>query len=215
MNKNMNSIENENMKDIFKDSGKILLDEFIETFWKDNAYLIKLGLIITKLPLSIRDYVLWKRVEKLIRGIKSDPDFEARFAAKIANTDKREDFARRIILILDKIDESEKVDYIINAMRALCWNKIDNSQFFRICKAIRGVYIDDLIFLKDHYKEDRYFFMDMTVQELTSYNLMYMAVVDGGSPDPEYKPSTHAFTELGALVYYNALNYEQPKRIME
>lgn len=195
----------ENVKEI----GVITLEEVANCLWEDVPYIVKIGKNLISLPHLIHQEIFWNKFTKFVKGIKSDPSFAAKFATKIANAEDRAEYAKRIITILEKIEEEQKVDYIINATRALCWDQIDRSVYFRICRSIENVYIDDLNFVLKNYDDKEHFSEDMTVAELTSHGLMRQEIFDGGTADPNYVAKTHVFTELGKLVYDNALNYER------
>ena len=195
----------ENIKEI----GVITLEEVANCLWEDVPYIVKIGKNLISLPHLIHQEIFWNKFTKFVKGIKSDPSFEAKFATKIANAEDRAEYAKRIITILEKIEEEQKVDYIINATRALCWDQIDRSVYFRICRTIENVYIDDLNFVLKNYDDKEHFPEDMTVAELTSHGLMRQEIYDAGTLDPNYVAKTHVFTELGKLVYDNALNYER------
>lgn len=198
------------LKENVKDIGIITFEEVANCLWEDVPYIVKIGKNLLSLPHLIHQEFFWNKFTKFVSGIKSDPAFEAKFATKIANAEDRSEYARRIITILEKIEEEQKVDYIINATRALCWDQIDRSLYFRICRAIENVYIDDLKFVFDNYDVKEYFPEDIAVAELTSHGLMRQEIIDGGTADPNYVAKTHVFTELGKLVYDMALNYERP-----
>ena len=195
----------ENVKEI----GVITLEEVANCLWEDVPYIVKIGKNLISLPHLIHQEIFWNKFTKFAKGIKSDPSFAAKFATKIANAEDRAEYAKRIITILEKIEEEQKVDYIINATRALCWDQIDRSVYFRICRSIENVYIDDLNFVLKNYDDKEHFSEDMTIAELTSHGLMRQEIFDGGTADPNYVVKTHVFTELGKLVYDNALNYER------
>ena len=149
----------ENVKEI----GLITIEEVANCLWEDVPYIIKIGKNLISLPHLIHQEIFWNKFTKFVKGIKSDPTFEAKFATKIANAEDRSEYAKRIITILEKIEEEQKVDYILNATRALCWDQIDRSVYFRICRAIENVYIDDLNFVFDNYDDKEHFSEDMTV----------------------------------------------------
>jgi len=193
-----------------KEFGFITLEEATNCLWEDVPYIIKVGKNLISLPHLIQQEIFWNKFTKFVKGIKSDPNFAAKFAKKIATAEDKNEYAKRIIAILEKIEEEEKVDYIINATRALCWDRITRSEYFRICRAIENIYIDDLKFVFENFEAKKYFAEDITVSELASNGLMRQEVYDGENFDQNYVPKTHAFTELGKLVYDIALNYERP-----
>ena len=147
----------------------------------------------------IQQEVFWNKFYKFLKDIKSDPDFEAKFAAKIANAENRNDYAKRIITIIDKIEEDQKIDYIINATRALCWDSISKSEYFRICRAITNCYIDDLDFVKQKFHPTNEFKADICTIELEANAMMYRANLG----ESEYP---YVFTPLAELVYYAMSN---------
>ena len=197
------------LMDNAEEIGLITLEEVANCLWEDIPYIVKVGKNLISLPHLIYHEVFWNKFSKFVTGIKCDPNFEAKFATKIANAEDRSEYAKRIIAILEKIEEEHKVGYILNATRALCWDLIDRSAYFRICRAIENVYIDDLIFVLENFDEKKYFAENMTVAELTSNGLMRQEIFDSGNIDPNYVAKTHVFTELGKLVYDMALNYER------
>lgn len=203
----------DDVKDALIDIGTITVDEISKCFWEDVPFIVEIGKNLISLPHLIQQELFWNKFYKYIMGIKQDPNFEVKFAKKIATTKDRNEFSRRIISIIDKIEETRKIDYIINATRALCWNQITRSEFFRICHVIEKVYIDDLIFILENYNPEKYFAEDITVTELTSFGLMWQEIYCGGSIGSNEVPKTHVFTDFGKLVYDNALNYERIKSL--
>ena len=203
----------DDVKDTLIDIGTITVDEISRCFWEDVPFIVEIGKNLVSLPHLIQQELFWNKFYKYIMGIKEDSKFAVKFATKIANTEDRNEFSRRIISIVDKIEETRKIDYIINATRALCWNQITRSEFFRICHAIEKVYIDDLIFILENYNPKKYFAEDITVTELTSFGLMWQEIYGGGSIGSNEVPKTHVFTDFGKLVYDNALNYERIKSL--
>ncbi len=199
----------DNLKNDLIDISAVTVDEISKCFWEDIPFILKIGKNLIALPHLIQQELFWKKFYKYIMGIKEDPKFAVKFAEKITNAEDRSEFSRRIISIVDKIEETEKIDFIINATRALCWNRITRSEFFRICHAIEKVYIDDLIFILENYSPKKHFAEDISVTELTSFGLMWQEIYGSGSLGSNEVPKTHIFTDFGKLVYNNALNYEK------
>ena len=205
----------ENVKEI----GLVTYEEIENCLWADVPYIIKVGKNLISLPHLIQQEIFWNKFYKFIKNIKTDPEFEAKFAAKIANAENKYDYARRIITIIDKIEEEQKIDYIINATRALCWDNISYNQYFRICLAIEKTFIDDLLFIKKNYDKNACFPGTIEAVSLTLNGLMYqyinvaptLAQIANPSEINDNAPKTHRFTELGSWVYNMALNYEKDK----
>ena len=191
------------------------LEEVSKCFWEDTPYIVKIANDIIRLPHFIQQEIFWNKFYKYVIGIKTDSEFSVKFATKIANADDRREYASRIISIIDKIEEMQKIDFIINATRAFCWDRITRNEFFRICHTVEKVYIDDLDFLMKNYNPQKYFVEDINAVGLTSYGLMRKAVIDGGSwdEDDDGVAETHVFTELAKLVYDNALMYDKREEL--
>ena len=164
---------------------------------------------IIKTPYFVSQQLFWSKFQRFLLGVKKDPDFEVKFATKIANSSNRDFYAKRILDTIDHIDSEEKVDYIINATRALCWDRISNDEYFRICAIIRRCYYEDLIFVKNNYSEDKLFAKDIIVTELEACGLMTLTIVGGGSIADTEPPKTHQFNQLAELLYKNSLAYEK------
>ena len=207
--------DNDNIDDI----KNMLRDEAEKCIFEDFSCTVKVIRKILSLTHSIQQEIFWNKFYKFIKNIKTDPEFEAKFAAKIANAENKYDYARRIITIIDKIEEEQKIDYIINATRALCWDNINYNQYFRICLAIEKTFIDDLLFIKKNYDKNACFPGTIEAVSLTLNGLMYqyinvaptLAQIANPSEINDNAPKTHRFTELGSWVYNMALNYEKDK----
>jgi len=174
----------------------------------DAASLCKAAEDIVSVPYHASQNIFWRKFCKFIEGVYSSSEFARRFAETITNTPHRDRYSTKIMQIINQIDEDEKVDYIVNATRALCWGRISTSEYFRICLAIQRCFFEDLMFVRDNYS-DSLFAEDMVVSELKSCGLMYQPGSDGG--DFSFDDSSiknHRFTPLAELVYKFSLAYD-------
>lgn len=113
----------------FNDAFKIeettdFLYDIVDCFSFEISAIAKVSERIIKSPWFLGQQIFWNNFKKFLCGIKSDPEFEAKFATKITNSPKRNNYAIKIIKTIDDIDDEEKVDWIINATRSLCWDNI-------------------------------------------------------------------------------------------
>jgi hypothetical protein len=69
--------------------------------------------------------------------------------------ENKEEFWCRIILHLEKIDDEQKSEITGNLCKALIINDIKYDDFFRLVLKIENIYIEDLIYLNEHYNNKK------------------------------------------------------------
>jgi hypothetical protein len=204
------AMDNSNISQELKKYGEEFMCDVIDCFSLNPTAIIKTINKVANAPFILQQYCFWNKFERFVRGVRIDEDFSIKFATKITNSDKRDYYAKRIVETIDKIDDDEKVDLIINATRALCWERISDEEYFRICSIIRRCYIADLNFIKSEYPNWGHS-GDVHVVELVSNGLMIKTIFAGGSwgEQNDIIPDCQ-FTQLATLIYDNCLNYEKP-----
>jgi len=119
-----------------KEKSRNLLEDSISSLLGDPVAFARVAKTILSSPFFIREHLFWQRFERFLKGLDFYLGDKIKFSEKISRDGKKEENAKRIIYLFDKIDSDEKVDYIINVSRALCAEIIDLNKYFRLIQAI-------------------------------------------------------------------------------
>lgn len=193
-----------------------------ETFSKEENQLISIPLLISAVcgdkgaafdiartlietPFLLKDKILWTKIEKFMRGTFLCDEDRSKFDELITMGDKKEDNALRILNYIDKAENMEKVQYIINATRALILNYVDRETFFRVCSYLTDSLMEDLYYLKENI-ESKDLPYSLSVQSLFSLGLMYQSKID-----PEGN-TLYSFTSAAVLVDEYSLSFSDEGR---
>lgn len=172
----------------------------------------KLLLAVEKTPFFLQNQLFWVKFEAFLNGSFIDEESRAKMAAVFAGKGDREDNAVRLLATIDKVDSMSKIKFLNNATRCLLAGFIDLTQYFRICRAISDTLLEDLLFLRDHIKEESIFYNE-EVQGLISSGLMYMSDLE---EETAYSFTPSAFIlDQYAISYNDVDRYPNPTRIEE
>ena len=76
-------------------------------------------MFILKSPMFIRECLFWERFAMFLDGIFLEEEDVEKLSQVFSEIEEKEDYARRVIKIIDNIETKDKVTYIINLTRAL------------------------------------------------------------------------------------------------
>lgn len=195
----------ENDKELLKTTA----EEIVGCFLLDPIAIFNITKKILNAPYFISQRIFWRKAEKFIHGIKNNKKFAKKFEYKInlLDPDEKEAFAKKIISIIDKIDDEIKIDFILKATLAFCDGKIDKETYYRICTTITRCIYTDLLFLQTNYSEDFEQKPNESIYELANSGLMV-------KKDIYFKnagiivPYEYIFTSFAKIVVEYALNYK-------
>lgn len=166
---------------------------------------------------SIKDAIFWSNfIQFLSDGSWTDEERDIFTSRLFEDEEKKEENARRIILILYQAETRQKVNYILNATHSLNHFHINQSQYFRICNLIVNTLSEDLRYLQRNIILGKDFCFCEEVQGLLNQGLMTNANFDWGNlDDPDEDNSRYEFTSLARLVDKYALSYNSGDRYPE
>ena len=163
-------------------------------------------------PVFLRECLFWEKFSMYLNGVFIEEDDIRKLGEVFRENKEKEDYARRIIKIIDDIDTLNKVKYIINLTRALTRNLIKKSDYYRLCYTVRSALQEDLTFLimninDDHLKNS------IHVDFLKQNGLVKPSVtfIDGGNFDEteteDEERDEFKFTLLAKMLYKFGLVY--------
>lgn len=139
--------------DVIPVEKKCEIEAFLESAFEIGKDLInKIPVLpeIIKGGSSFRDKVLLKKIYSFLQGINSVSKEEVKsFFEKDINN-----FSEKLLIILDKIDFEEKIEYLSFLFKMLMKDEIDNKLFFRTCKILDSISYADLELLETKEKYD-------------------------------------------------------------
>lgn len=154
---NGEKIEDSLIRSIGKSGGYELLSETTE--WTIDQLLqdgpikdipIVGGLLkLYKTGAGVREFLFIKKLQKFLFSLKSIPEEQReQFSGKL-DTDpkKRSETGEKLLLLLEKFDESEKPDLLGRAFVAYIREEIDFETFWRMGRAIERCMVADLRFV--------------------------------------------------------------------
>ena len=148
-----------------------LLHSIIDIFVsKDPKAAMDILVQLTKLPHLMRDGILMDCLESFLLHVNEDgllgekikqrplrslaiiladasPNKEADYTGK---PEVLQEYAKRIIKVIDDCGTRQKAVYIANLTRAVIHNEIDTRRFFQLCRCVTTLTDEDLAYLKKH-----------------------------------------------------------------
>lgn len=154
----------------------------------------------------LREQLFWNKFSKFLEGIYHSEDDINNLRAKFSKYGTKEENAERLINYIDRAENQNKVQYLINATRCLLMDFISMPEYFRICNAVTYTLYEDLQFLKTHIQCSELEYNEY-VQGLLASGLMYQSVIDGNNGEHRY-----SFTAIAVLVDMYAVSYDDSAR---
>ena len=185
----------------------------IRAFSKDPVAIAKIVAIISsesytffhKLPyMQLKYYIdgVLKAEEDLGNGVKLSDKLFSNDANGKAN-------AMRVFKMVTSTDTEKKLDYVVNATRAMLLGAIPVEVMFRIFRAVNDNLQEDLEFLSSIIEKPGPFQEDFRVQSLVRTGLMVSAGLDLNAYIEEQK---YYVSSLGRIVDRFAISMDDEKR---
>ena len=114
----------------------------------------KLICTLAKSPFFLREKLFWRKFERFLCGIEMDKNERDKFCEKLTEKGCKKDNSYRLIQAIDQAETQQKIDFLINASRALSMGLVNLATYFRICHVITNTIEEDLIFLSEHIKNE-------------------------------------------------------------
>jgi len=136
--------------DIAVDLGEVGLDKLLsDGFLKDIPVLGTL-VKVAKAGKGIQDFIFAKKLNKLIQNVKNVSEDELdNFILKMEKDEKLQGkVVDHITLLLTRLDDLEKSEFVAKAFVCYMTNRIDFDEFKRISRAIDRSMLKDLVLLR-------------------------------------------------------------------
>lgn len=196
-----------------KDNCAELVDNAIGMLMLDPIAAKNLIIQIAKSPIVIRDAIYWNKLYMFVTGInKIQEDLKSgvKLSNKLFDNPKnREQNGMRLLGYLDKADSKQKINYYINATRSLLMGNIDNTEYFRIMKAVSETLNEDLEYLSEIVENTSTVRGNMQLLALERSGLVIQAGIDANE---DIESQNYAVSNLGRMVDNYALASESTEQ---
>lgn len=196
-----------------KDNCTELIDNAIGMLMMDPVATKNLVMQIGKMPVLIRDAFYWNKFYMFVTGIRKieeDLGNSVKLSGKLFDNPKnREQNGMRLLGYVDKADSKQKVNYYINATRSLLIGCIDDTNYFRIMKAISETLNEDLEYLAEIAENTNVIKGNMQLLALERSGLVLQAGIDANE---SIESQNYAVSNLGRMVDNYAISLEDEER---
>ncbi|MEM6813662.1 MAG: hypothetical protein AAF600_04640 [Bacteroidota bacterium] len=156
--------------------GELLLDEVM-----DNELLKPLPIVsfvhgIYKTGKSVQEAFFTKKVIAFFSGTSNLGQEKRKEFAEKMNKDRqfKDRVIEKTIVILDRMDELNKVELLANLFKNLALDHIDMYQYSKLCSYLDRVFVEDLDFLVRNREEQNSLFFEEDIYTFTSAGLVGM-----------------------------------------
>ena len=133
-----------------KSDGQDFVENTVSAIFGDPVAAVKALGFLFKSPVLIQSYIFWEKFSMYLDDILTDDEEIRKLSAVFADNDEREEYARRVISTVDKIETRQKVRFIINLTRSLTNQFICKSDYYRFLWCIANTSYEDLRYLSDN-----------------------------------------------------------------
>lgn len=168
---------------------------------------------IAQMPFLIRDAYYWSKFNLFVTGIKN-AEIELGKGIKLSNKlfdtpkNKREN-GMRLLGYIDKADSEQKINYYINATRSLLLGLINNTDYFRIMKALMETLNEDLEYLAHIATKEDVHRGNMQLLALERSGLVLQAVFDANE---SVENQSYVISSMGKYVDRFAVSFEDDEK---
>ena len=189
-------------RDLQKTAEEDLTDLIITTLSGDP---ISTGVAGKKVIDDIRNlpgYILWDKINRYLRGSFRSFEDQIKLASRFDKDSK--DYARfvkKMILLIDQVEDDEKIDFYANLTRAFFMGLVDSDVFFKLTKFLLLLTFDELIFIRDC-PEDFRSTLTVMISSLYQFGLFDQIQVDGNE-------TRYVLSSFALSLKRNCLNIEE------
>ena len=204
----MDNTNNANLTDLIS-----IGNEFIGCVKHDPTSIINLTARTTDTALTFCQRIPFIKLQKYLKGAKAaedDPGAACKLSDQLfSDPDKSVDNALRMIKYVTDTDTEKKLDYLVNATRALLLGFISVPEMIRIYQAINDTMPEDLEYLSEIIVKGETHKGNIQIQALERSGLMILSEVN---PNVDIEYQEHAISRLGFMVDEYAISFNDDGR---
>ena len=196
-----------------KDNCIDIIDNAIGTLMLDPVAVKNLASSIRNMPTLIKEAIYWNKFYMFVIGVKQIEDDlgqSVKLSSKLFDNPKnKKQNGMRLLGYVDRADSEQKINYYINATRSLLMGCINNTDYFRIMKAISETLGEDLEYLAEIAITSKVIKGNMQILALERSGLVLQAGIDANE---SIESQGYAISSLGRMVDKFAISLENEER---
>lgn len=165
------AIANTDSTDALAELGDIGIDRFLEDSFLNGIPALGFLLKFVRTGRDIRDWNFTRKIVKFLQSTAQfTPEERLQFIEKLeSDPNFARDTGERLIILIDRLDELDKIPLLAKLFRAYINDRIDLALFRRLASALDRAFIDDLNSLLelDRYSGKQAFFKQLLLSGLT------------------------------------------------
>lgn len=170
-----------NLGGVGTDLLEIGIDSVLEDGVLQDIPIINSIIGIYKTGASIREYLFMKKLIKFLNEFKkiNEIDRQRFISEELGDKEKREKFGETILSLIEKADESKKLNLYAQVFKLHIMGKCTYDESIRICTMIDKIFYSDLEYLIKF--QDGSFEERLITEELYKNGFLSYSGIDGGS----------------------------------
>lgn len=196
-----------------KDNCVDIIDNAIGTLMLDPVATKNLVEKIANMPTLIREAIYWNKFYMFVTGVREieeDLGQSVKLSSKLFGDPKnKRQNGMRLLGYVDKADSEQKINYYINATRSLLMGCINNTDYFRIMKAVSETLNEDLEYLREVAITSNIIKGNMQILALNRSGLVLQAGIDANE---SIETQGYTVSSLGRMVDCFAISLEDEER---
>ena len=196
-----------------KDDCADIIDYAIGTLMLDPVATKKLVKEIRNMPTLIKEAFYWNKFYMFVTGVRqteNDLGQSVKLSSKLfGNPKDKKQNGMRLLGYVDRADSEQKISYYINATRSLLVGCINNTNYFRIMKAISETLNEDLEYLAEIATTSNIIKGNIQILALERSGLVLQAGIDANEG---IESQGYAISSLGRMVDNFAISLEDEER---
>ncbi|RFP65771.1 hypothetical protein D0N36_07520 [Hymenobacter lapidiphilus] len=145
-----------NLTDITKDVIETLFDSILDDGFVKSIPVVNTVHSLYKMGLGIRERIFIKMLLKFLLELKNISIEEREtFVIKLQEKEYGDDVGEKIIIILDKIDDSDKASMIGKLFSAYIRGKFEFEDFLRLSHIINNSFVGDIKMLPKYFSDEK------------------------------------------------------------
>ena len=194
-----NTYESETAYDLVAQAGDIVFDAVIDGGMLDGVPILGILKGAYKATRNLQLYRLMKKVHRFIFQTRDTSLQERQKFIEEYTQKNKENGCEVLFAVIEKLDNTNKVDVLANLMKAKIQGKIDIKDFIRLTTILERIPFSDL---PELYKYKNDYFEEGSTDVLLSAGVIYNTVLDANGPNK------YRLNSLGISLLKFGLGYD-------
>lgn len=149
--------------------------------------------------------IFWDKVNRYFRGTFHSFEDQIKLASRFDKDSKNyERFVKKVILMIDQVEDDEKIDFYANLTTAFYLELVDADVFFKLAKFLLLLTYDELMFIRGC-SEDFRSELTVMISSLYQFGLFDQVQIEGNE-------TRYVLSSFALSLKRNCLNFEEGVR---